>query len=124
MLPFFTETFGNPASRNHDFGWAAATAVENARKQVAKLINASAKEIVFTSGASESDNLAIKGVAHRYRERGDHIVTLPTEHKAVLDSAKRLEQEGFRVTYVRVRPDGLVDLDDLKHAITEKTLTG
>ena len=122
MLPFFTETFGNPASRNHRFGWAAATAVENARKQVAKLINASAKEIVFTSGATESDNLAIKGAVHRYRERGDHFVTLPTEHKAVLDSAKRLEQEGFRVTFARVRPDGLVDLDDLKHAITEKTV--
>ena len=122
LLPFFTETFGNPASRNHAFGWAAATAVENARKQVAKLINSRAKEIVFTSGATESDNLAIKGVAHRYRERGDHIVTLPTEHKAVLDSVKRLEQEGFRVTYMRVRPDGLVDVDDLKHAITEKSL--
>jgi cysteine desulfurase len=122
LLPFFTETFGNPASRNHRFGWAAATAVENARKQVAKLINARAKEIVFTSGATESDNLAIKGAAHHYRERGDHVVTLPTEHKAVLDSAKRLEHEGFRVTYARVRPDGLVDLDDLKHAITEKTV--
>jgi cysteine desulfurase len=122
MLPFFTETFGNPASRNHRFGWAAATAVENARKQVAKLINATTKEIVFTSGATESDNLAIKGAAHHYRERGDHFVTLPTEHKAVLDSGKRLEQEGFRVTFARVRPDGLVDLDDLKHAITEKTV--
>jgi cysteine desulfurase len=122
MLPFFTETFGNPASRNHPFGWAAATAVENARKQVAKLINASAKEIVFTSGASESDNLAIKGVAHRYRDRGDHIITAATEHKAVLDSAKRLAQEGFRVTYARLRPDGLVDLDDLKRSITDKTL--
>ena len=122
MLPCFTENFGNPASRNHKFGWAAATAVENARKQVAKLINASAKEIVFTSGASESDNLAIKGVAHRYRERGDHIVTLATEHKAVLDSAQRLAQEGFRVTYARLQPDGLVDLEDLKQAITERTL--
>ena len=122
MLPFFTESFGNPASRNHKFGWAAATAVDNARKQVAKLINASAKEIIFTSGASESDNLALKGVAHRYRDRGDHIITLATEHKAVLDSAKRLAQEGFRVTYARVQPDGLVDLADLKQAITEKTL--
>ena len=122
MLPFFTETFGNPASRNHRFGWAAATAVETARKQVAKLIDATAKEIVFTSGATESDNLAIKGAAHHYRERGGHIVTLLTEHKAVLDSAKRLEQEGFRVTYARVRPDGLVDLADLKHAITERTV--
>ena len=122
MLPFFTETFGNAASRNHKFGWTAATAVENARKQVAKLVNASPKEIVFTSGASESDNLALKGVAHRYRDRGNHIVTLPTEHKAVIDSARRLEQEGFRVTYVRVGPDGLVDLESLKQALTERTL--
>jgi cysteine desulfurase len=122
MLPFFTQTFGNPASRNHRFGWAAATAVENARKQVAKLINASAQEIVFTSGATESNNLAIKGVARHYRERGDDIVTLPTEHKAVLDSAKRLKAEGFRVTFARVQSDGLVDLDDLKRAITEKTV--
>ena len=122
MLPCFTENFGNPASRNHKFGWAAATAVENARKQVAKLINASAKEIVFTSGASESDNLAIKGVAHRYRDRGDHIITLATEHKAVLDSAQRLAQEGFRVTYALIQPDGLVDLEALKQAITGKTL--
>ena len=98
------------------------TAVENARKQVAKLINASAKEIVFTSGASESDNLAIKGVAHRYHDRGDHIITMATEHKAVLDSAKRLGTEGFRVTYARVQPDGVVDLDDLKQAINDKTL--
>ncbi len=122
MLPYFTERFGNSASRNHKFGWAAATAVENARKQVAKLINASAKEIVFTSGASESDNLAIKGVAHRYREQGGHIITAATEHKAVLDSAARLEREGFRVTYARLRPDGLVDLHSLRQAITQKTL--
>ena len=121
MLPFFTENFGNPASRNHKFGWTAGTAVENARKQVAKLINASVKEIVFTSSASESNNLAIKGLAHRRAER-DHIVTMATEHKAVLNSAKRLEQEGFRVTLVRVQADGLVDLDDLKQAITDKTL--
>ncbi len=122
MLPFFTETFGNPASRNHPFGWAAATAVENARKQVAKLINASPREIVFTSGASESDNLAIKGVAYRHRDRGDHIVTVATEHKAVLGSAQRLAHEGFKVTLARLRPDGLVDLDDLRQALTEKTL--
>jgi cysteine desulfurase len=122
MLPYFTENFGNPASRNHQFGWTAATAVENARKQVAKLINASAHEIVFTSGASESDNLAIKGVAHRYRERGDHIITLATEHKAVLDSAQRLAQEGLRVTYARLQPDGLVDLADLRQALPAKTL--
>ena len=122
MLPFFTETFGNAASRNHSFGWRAATAVENARKQVARLINASAKEIVFTSGATESDNLAIKGAAYRYRERGNHLITLATEHKAVLDSAKRLKTEGFHVTYARLRPDGLVDLDDLIQAITSQTL--
>jgi cysteine desulfurase len=122
MLPFFSEDFGNPASRNHAFGWRAATAVENARKQVARLINASAKEIVFTSGATESDNLAIKGAAYRYRERGDHLITLATEHKAVLDSAKRLKTEGFYVTYARLRPDGRVDLEDLQQAITDRTL--
>ena len=121
MLPFFTENFGNPASRNHKFGWTAATAVENARKQVARLINARAKEIVFTGCATESDNLAIKGVARRRGTR-DHIITMATEHKAVLDSAKRLEQEGWRVTYARVQPDGLVDVEDLKQAITDKTL--
>ena len=122
MLPFFTENFGNAASRNHPFGWAAANAVENARKQVAKLINASVKEIVFTSGATESDNLAIKGVARHYRDRGDHIITMATEHKAVLDSAKHLEHEGIRVTFVRLMSDGLVDLDDLKKAMSDKTL--
>jgi cysteine desulfurase len=122
MLPFFTENFGNPASRNHKFGWTAATAVENARKQVAKLIDANAKEIIFTSGASESDNLAIKGVALRYSDRGNHIITAATEHKAVIDSAKRLAQEGFTVTWVRLRPDGLVDLEALKQAFTDKTL--
>jgi cysteine desulfurase len=122
MMPFFTEAFGNPASRNHKFGWTAAAAVENARKQIARLINASAKEIVFTSGATESDNLALKGVARHDRQRGNHIITLPTEHKAVLDSAKRLEQEGFRVTFVRLGADGLVDLDDLKMVITAETL--
>lgn len=122
MLPFFTETFGNPASRNHKFGWAAATAVENARKQVAKLINASVKEIVFTSGASESDNLAIKGLANCHLGGRNHIVTAATEHKAVLDSAKRLTREGFAVTHVRLGPDGIVDLDDLKQLLTDKTL--
>jgi cysteine desulfurase len=121
MLPFFTENYGNPASRNHSFGWTAATAVENARKQVARLINARSKEIVFTSGATESDNLAIKGAAHRYRERGNHIITLATEHKAVLDSAKRLKTEGFHVTYARLQPDGLVDLNELALAITGET---
>jgi len=121
MLPCFTETFGNPASANHKFGWAAAAAVENARKQVARLINASVKEIVFTSCASESNNLAIKGAALRRGNR-DHIVTMATEHKSVVYSARRLEQEGFRVTYARMHRDGLVDLDHLKQSITEKTL--
>jgi cysteine desulfurase len=122
MLPFYKEKFGNAASRSHKFGWEAEAAVEAARKQVAKLINVLPKEIVFTSGATESDNLAIKGVAWRYREKGNHIVTLPTEHKAVLDPCKRLEKEGFRVSYVAVRPDGLVALDDLKVAISEQTI--
>jgi cysteine desulfurase len=122
MLPYFTENFGNPASRNHKFGWTAAVAVENARKQVAKLINASVQEVIFTSGASESDNLAIKGVAYRHREGGGHIVTAATEHKAVLDSAERLAQEGFGVAHTRLRSDGLVDIEALKQAITAKTL--
>jgi cysteine desulfurase len=122
MLPYFTENFGNPASRNHKFGWTASAAVETARKQVAKLINASAKEIVFTSCASESNNLAIKGGARRYRDRGDHIITQATEHKAVLGSAKRLASEGFTVTLLRLLPDGRVDLDDLRRAITDKTI--
>ena len=122
MLPFFTELFGNAASRNHAFGWQAEEAVETGRKQVADLIGASAKEIVFTSGATESDNLAIKGVAHMYRNQGDHIVTVQTEHKAVIDTCKRLEKEGFRVTYLPVRKDGLVDLDELRDALGEKTI--
>ena len=122
MLPCFAEKFGNAASHSHKFGWEAEAAVEVARKQVAGLINADPTEIVFTSGATESDNLAIKGVARHDRKRGDHLVTLPTEHKAVLDSMKRLEQEGFRVTYVPVREDGLVDLEDLRAALTDRTL--
>jgi len=121
MLPYFTENFGNPASRNHKFGWTAATAVENARKQVAKVINASVKEIVFTSSASESNNLAIKGLAQSRRDR-KHVVTMATEHKSVLNSAKRLAEEGFKVTFARVQPDGLVDLEDLRRVVTEKTL--
>ena len=122
MLPFFTQNFGNASSRNHSFGWRAETAVETARKQVARLINASAKEIIFTCGATESDNLAIKGVAQKYREKGNHIVTLPTEHKAVLDACKRLEKEGFEVTCVPVQPDGLVDLERLKATLRDKTI--
>jgi cysteine desulfurase len=122
MLPFFTEAFGNAASRHHRFGWEAEAAVQQARQQVAQLVNASPKEIVFTSGATESDNLAIKGAAWRYRDKGNHLVTLLTEHKAVLDSLKRLEQEGFQVSYVPVQSDGLADLNDLKSALTDKTI--
>jgi cysteine desulfurase len=122
MLPYFTERFGNAASRNHPFGWEAEEAVEKARKQVAELIGANAKEIVFTSGATESDNLAIKGVAEMYREKGNHIITCVTEHKAVIDTCKRLEKDGYRVTYLPVRKDGLVDLDELRAAITDKTI--
>src|SRR3954470_14693332 len=122
MLPYFTQHFGNAASRNHPFGWEAEEAVEKARKQVADLIGANPKEIVFTSGATESDNLAIKGVAEMYREKGNHIITAVTEHKAVLDTCKRLEKYGYRVTYLPVQKDGLVDLDDLKRAIDDKTI--
>jgi len=122
MLPYFTEKFGNAASRNHQFGWEAEAAVETAREQVAKLIGATAKEIIFTSGATESDNLAIKGVAEMYREKGNHIITAVTEHKAVLDTCKRLEKYGYKVTYLPVKADGLVDLDQLKAAMTDKTI--
>jgi cysteine desulfurase len=122
MLPYFTDKFGNAASRNHSFGWAAEEAVELARERVAKLIAASGKEIIFTSGATESDNLAIKGVAEMYREKGNHIITAVTEHKAVLDTCKRLEKYGYRVTYLPVQKDGLIDLDDLKRAIDDKTI--
>src|SRR5579863_4148342 len=122
MMPCFTTRFGNAASRNHSFGWEAEQAVETAREQVAGLIGATAKEIIFTSGATESDNLAIKGIAEMYRERGNHIITQATEHKAVLDTCKRLEKYGYRVTYLPVKADGLIDLDDLRRAITPKTI--
>src|SRR5215468_1884773 len=122
MLPYFMEKFGNAASRNHPFGWAAEEAVEEARERIAKLVGASAKEIIFTSGATESDNLAIKGVAEMYREKGNHIITAVTEHKAVLDTCKRLEKYGYRVTYLPVQKDGLIDLDDLKRAMDDKTI--
>src|SRR5262249_55622176 len=122
MMPYFTSTFGNSASRNHEFGWHAEEGVENAREQIAKLIGATAKEIIFTSGATESDNLAIKGVAEMYREKGNHIITAVTEHKAVLDTCKRLEKYGYKVTYLPVQKDGLISLDDLKAAITDKTI--
>ncbi len=122
MLPYFTDRFGNAASRNHSFGWAGEEAVETARERIAKLIGATAKEIIFTSGATESDNLAIKGVAEMYREKGNHIITAVTEHKAVLDTCKRLEKYGYRVTYMPVQKNGLVDLDDLKRAMDDKTI--
>src|SRR2546427_6868333 len=122
MVPYFTEHFGNAASRNHPFGWEAEEAVETARKQVADLIGANAKEIVFTSGATESDNLAIKGVAEMYREKGNHIITCVTEHKAVIDTCKRLEKDGYRVTYLPVQKDGRISLDALKAAISDKTI--
>lgn len=122
MLPYFTEIFGNAASRNHSFGWQAEQAVEKAREQIAKLIGATAKEIIFTSGATESDNLAIKGIAEMYRERGNHIITQVTEHKAVLDTCKRLEKSGYRVTYLPVKADGLIDLKELEAAMTSQTI--
>src|SRR6516162_4279009 len=122
MMPFLTNKFGNAASRNHQFGWEAEQAVEEARKQIAALIGADPREIVITSGATESDNLAVKGVAHMYREKGDHIITAVTEHKAILDTCKHLEKDGFRITFLPVQNNGLVDPDDLKRAITEKTI--
>jgi cysteine desulfurase len=123
MLPYFTEKFGNAASRSHSFGWVAEEAVEYAREQVAKLIGASSdKEIVFTSGATESDNLAIKGVAHFYRSKGNHIITCKTEHKAVLDTCKRLEKDGFTVTYLQPDAQGRVSAEQVREAITDKTI--
>jgi cysteine desulfurase len=122
MLPYFSEKFGNAASRNHEFGWKAEEAVENARAQIARLVNATPKEIVFTSGATESTNLAIKGVAEMYREKGNHIITQVTEHKATLDTCKRLEKYGYEVTYLPVEKDGRINLDDLRRAITPKTI--
>jgi len=122
MMPYFTNIFGNAASRNHEFGWQAEAAVDKARKQIADLIGATEKEIVFTSGATESNNLALKGVAQMYAEKGNHIITAATEHKAVLDTCKHLEKEGIRVTYLPVQTNGLVDLNQLAAAITDKTI--
>ena len=122
MIPYFTEYFGNPASRNHAFGWEAEKAVDTARKQIADLIGATPKEIIFTSGATESNNLAIKGVAEMYAEKGNHIITAATEHKAVLDTCKNLEKRGYRVTYLPLQADGLIDLQMLREAITDKTI--
>ena len=123
MLPYFVEKFGNAASRNHAFGWEAEEAVENARKQIARLIHADSKELVFTSGATESDNLAIKGVVEMYQEKGDHIITSMTEHRAVLDTCKALEsRKGLKVTYLPVDKAGMVNPDDVRNAITDKTI--
>ena len=122
MLPYFTEDFGNPASRNHAFGWLAEEAVDKGRKQVADLIGAKPKEIIFTSGATEANNLAIKGVVEMYREKGNHVITCVTEHKAVIDTCKKLEKQGGRVTYLPVQKDGRIDLDELRAAITDKTI--
>lgn len=121
MLPYFTQKFGNPHSRSHAFGWEAEEAVEIAREQVASLIGASAKEIIFTSGATESNNMAIKGVARFHKEKRNHVVTVVTEHKCVLDSCRHLEREGFDVTYLPVQKNGLVNLDELRAVVTERT---
>jgi len=122
MIPYLTEKFGNPASRSHSFGWTADAAVERAREQVAALVNADPKEIVWTSGATESNNLALKGAAHFYADKGKHIVTVQTEHKAVLDTVRELERQGFTATYLDPEPNGLIDLEKLKAALRPDTV--
>ena len=122
MIPYFTEHFGNAASRNHPFGWEAEEAVDYAREQVAKLIGADPKEIIFTSGATEGDNLAIKGVFEMYATKGNHIITVTTEHKAVLDTCKHLERAGAEVTYLEVDKYGMVSIEDIEAAIKPKTI--
>jgi cysteine desulfurase len=122
MMPYFTHKFGNPHSRSHSYGWEAEEGVEKARGQVAKLIGADEKEVIFTSGATESNNLAIRGAAEFYKDRKNHIVTTVTEHKCVLDTCRHLEQQGFEVTYLPVQQNGLIDLDALRAAVTEKTV--
>lgn len=122
MLPYFTNSFGNAASRNHPFGWQAEEAVDYAREQVAKLVGADPKEIIFTSGATEGDNLAIKGVFEMYASKGNHIITCNIEHKAVLDTCKHIEKEGGEVTYLKVKPNGLIDLAELEAAIKPTTI--
>ena len=122
MVPWLYENFGNPASRSHAFGWESEDAVERAREEVAKLVNADPREIVWTSGATESDNLAIKGAANFYAERGKHIITIKTEHKAVLDTCRELERQGFEVTYLDVKDNGLIDLDVFKAALRPDTV--
>ena len=122
MIPYLTETFGNPASNSHAFGWEAEEAVEKARADIAALINADPREIIFTSGATESDNLAIKGAANFYKTKGKHLITVKTEHKAVLDTMRELERQGFEVTYLGVQENGLIDLEELKAAIRDDTI--
>ncbi|HEX7684540.1 MAG TPA: IscS subfamily cysteine desulfurase [Trinickia sp.] len=122
MIPYLREQFGNPASRSHSYGWEAERAVEEAREQVAALVNADPREIIWTSGATESDNLALKGAAHFYKSKGKHIITVKTEHKAVLDTCRELEREGFEVTYLDVKSDGLIDLDVFKAALRPDTI--
>jgi cysteine desulfurase len=122
MLPYFTEKFGNAASRNHPFGWVAEEGVDYAREQISKLIGCGEKEIIFTSGATESNNLAIKGVFEMYQSKGNHIITLTTEHKAVLDTCHHLEKMGAEITILPVEADGIVDLAKLEAAITPKTI--
>jgi cysteine desulfurase len=122
MVPYLRERFGNPASRSHSYGWEAEKAVEEAREQVARLVNADPREIIWTSGATESSNLAIKGAAHFYKEKGRHLVTVKTEHKATLDTMRELEREGYEVTYLDVRPDGLLDLERLAAALRPDTI--
>jgi cysteine desulfurase len=122
MIPYLTEMFGNPASRSHPYGWESEAAVEDAREEVAKLVNCDPKEIVWTSGATESNNLALKGAAHFYQTKGKHLITVKTEHKAVLDTMRELEREGFEVTYMDVQDNGLLDLEALKAAIRPDTI--
>src|SRR2546428_6262434 len=123
MLPYFSERFGHPASRTHSYGWEAERAVDRSREQVARLIGArDPREIVFTSGGTESINLALKGVAEAYRDKGSHIVTTVIEQRAGLDVARRLERQGFEVAYVPVRPDGVIDVDTVRKAITDRTI--
>ena len=122
MIPYLTEHFGNPASRSHAFGWKAEEAVEEARAHVAALIGADPKEIVWTSGATEGNNLAIKGAAHFYKSKGKHLITQKTEHKAVLDTFRELERQGFEATYLEVEPDGIIDIEKFKSAIRPDTI--
>src|ERR1700738_1205180 len=122
MIPSLREQFGNPASRSHSYGWDAERAVEEARENVAALVNADPREIIWTSGATESDNLAIKGAAHFYKSKGKHIITVKTEHKAVLDTCRELEREGFEVTYLDVKDNGLLDCDKVQAALRPDTI--